>query len=117
MNFPKMAGKRLECTPNQAHFIPKDRIIPVARHLVETLPIMVLISVFLPRAMNPIPGMWIGGFTEWHFGETFFLKLKEFRRVTTRYDKRADRFLAFVHLACIRILLPAYFIPFFPPSG
>ncbi|MBQ6960291.1 MAG: iron-containing alcohol dehydrogenase [Clostridia bacterium] len=37
--------------------------------------------------------------------ETFFLKLKEFRRVATRYDKLADRFLAFVHLACIRILL------------
>ena len=37
--------------------------------------------------------------------ETFFLKLKEFRRVATRFDKLASRFLAFVHLACIRILL------------
>lgn len=37
--------------------------------------------------------------------EVFFLKLKEFRRVATRYDKLARRFLAFVHLACIRILL------------
>ena len=34
-----------------------------------------------------------------------FLKLKEFRRVAIRYDKLASRFLAFVHLACIRILL------------
>ncbi|MBQ3424729.1 MAG: transposase, partial [Parasporobacterium sp.] len=33
------------------------------------------------------------------------LKLKEFRRVATRFDKLASRFLAFVHLACIRILL------------
>ena len=33
------------------------------------------------------------------------MKLKEFRRVATRYDKLADRFLAFVHLACIRILV------------
>ena len=33
--------------------------------------------------------------------ETFFLKLKEFRRVATRYDKRADRSLAFVHLGCM----------------
>ena len=47
-------------------------------------------------------------YKERHLVETFFLKLKEFRRVATRYDKRADRFLAFVHLACIRILL-AYF--------
>ncbi len=44
-------------------------------------------------------------YKERHLVETFFLKLKEFRRVATRYDKLADRFLAFVHLACIRILL------------
>ena len=44
-------------------------------------------------------------YKERHLVETFFLKLKEFRRVATRYDKLADHFLAFVHLACIRILL------------
>lgn len=37
--------------------------------------------------------------------ECFFQKLKCFRRVATRYDKPADSFLAFVHLACISILL------------
>lgn len=37
--------------------------------------------------------------------EMFFLKLKEFRRVATRFDKLARRFLGFVHLACIHILL------------
>ena len=36
---------------------------------------------------------------------TFFFKLKEFRRVATHFDKLVSRFLAFVHLACIRILL------------
>lgn len=44
-------------------------------------------------------------YKERHLVETFFLKLKEFRRVATRYDKLASRFLSFVHLACIRILL------------
>ena len=44
-------------------------------------------------------------YKERHLVEVFFLKLKEFRRVATRYDKLASRFLAFVHLACIRILL------------
>ena len=44
-------------------------------------------------------------YKERHLVETFFLKLKEFRRVATRYDKPATRFLSFVHLACIRILL------------
>ena len=59
-----------------------------------------------PKSNDPDP--W---YVDWylykerHLVETFFLKLKEFRRVATRYDKCAVRFLAFVHLACIRILL------------
>ena len=44
-------------------------------------------------------------YKERHLVEKFFLKLKEFRRVAIRYDKLASRFLAFVYLACIRILL------------
>ena len=44
-------------------------------------------------------------YKERHLVERFFLKLKEFRRVAIRYEKLASRFLAFVHLACIRILL------------
>ena len=35
--------------------------------------------------------------------ERFFSKLKHFRAVATRYDKRADSFLASVQLASIRI--------------
>ena len=59
-----------------------------------------------PRDNEPDPWFvdwWL--YKERHLVETFFLKLKEFRRVATRYDKLAPRFLAFVHLACIRILL------------
>jgi len=37
--------------------------------------------------------------------ERFFNKLKHFRAVATRYDKRDDNFLASVHLAAIRICL------------
>ena len=37
--------------------------------------------------------------------ERFFMRLKENRRIATRYDKRADRFLAFVHFASILIWL------------
>jgi transposase len=39
--------------------------------------------------------------------ERFFNKLKHFRAVATRYDKRADNFLASVQLASIRIWLRA----------
>lgn len=44
-------------------------------------------------------------YKERHLVECFFLKLKQFRRVATRYDKLASSFLAFVHLAAISILL------------
>ena len=37
--------------------------------------------------------------------ERFFGKIKEFRRVTTRYDKTARNFLSAVHLAASRFLL------------
>lgn len=37
--------------------------------------------------------------------ERFFNKLKNARRVATRYDKTADSFLAFVQLASIKIWL------------
>lgn len=37
--------------------------------------------------------------------ERFFNKLKNARRVATRYDKTADSFLAFIHIASIKIWL------------
>jgi len=37
--------------------------------------------------------------------ERFFNKLKHFRAVATRYDKRADNFLASIQLASLRIWL------------
>lgn len=44
-------------------------------------------------------------YKERHLVECFFQKLKLFRRVATRYDKLARRFLTFVQLACIFIWL------------
>jgi transposase len=40
--------------------------------------------------------------------ERFFSKLKHFRAVATRYDKRDDNFLASVQLASLRIWLRSY---------
>ncbi len=40
--------------------------------------------------------------------ERFFNKLKHFRAIATRYDKRDDNFLASVQLASIRIWLRSY---------
>jgi transposase len=39
--------------------------------------------------------------------ERFFNKIKQCRRVATRYDKRAANYLAFIKLASIRIWLRA----------
>ena len=40
-----------------------------------------------------------------HLVECFFYKLKQFRRIATRYDKLASSFFAFIHIAAIAILL------------
>lgn len=40
--------------------------------------------------------------------ERFFNKIKQCRRVATRYDKLAANYLAFVKLACIRLWLNVY---------
>lgn len=37
--------------------------------------------------------------------ERFFSKLKQFRRIATRYEKRSDNFLAMCQLASARILM------------
>ena len=40
--------------------------------------------------------------------ERYFNKLKHFRAVATRYDKRDDNYLASIQLASIRIWLLSY---------
>lgn len=37
--------------------------------------------------------------------ECFFSRIKQFRRIATRYDKLAASFLSFVHLACAFVCL------------
>lgn len=44
-------------------------------------------------------------YKERHLVEKFFLKLKAYRRIATRYDKSAGSFLGFVVLASIMIWL------------
>ncbi len=47
-------------------------------------------------------------YKERNFVERFFNKIKHFRAVATRYDKRDDNFLASVQLASLRIWLRSY---------
>ena len=39
--------------------------------------------------------------------ERFFNRLKQFRGIATRYDRRPDNFLAAIKLACVRLWLAA----------
>ena len=47
-------------------------------------------------------------YRERNFVERFFSKLKHFRAIATRYDKRDDNYLASVKLASLRIWLRHY---------
>ena len=40
--------------------------------------------------------------------ERFFQRLKNFRRIATRYDKLPSSFLSFVHIAAISIIVPKF---------
>jgi len=59
-----------------------------------------------PKENNPDPWPcdWYL-YKERHLVECFFQKLKWFRRIATRYDKKDLSFLAFIYLASIAILL------------
>ena len=37
-----------------------------------------------------------------------FNRLKQFRRIATRYDKTAKSFLAFLNIAAVRLWLPSF---------
>jgi len=40
--------------------------------------------------------------------ERFFQRLKNFRRVATRYDKLPSSFLSFIHIAAVSIIIPKF---------
>jgi len=46
---------------------------------------------------------WV--YKERHLIECFWEKIKQFRRVATRYDKLAETFLGFTYIASILVLL------------
>ena len=58
------------------------------------------------RIRHPVFSRWV--YRQRNAVERFFNKIKHFRAVATRYDKRDDNFLASVQLASIRIWLRSY---------
>ena len=61
----------------------------------------------MPNRIKTFPfSKWI--YRQSNAVERFFNKLKHFRAIATRYDKRDDNFLASIQLASIRIWLRTY---------
>ena len=58
------------------------------------------------RLKPPVFSRWL--YRQRNAVERFFNKLKHFRAVATRYDKRDDNFLASIKLASLRIWLRSY---------
>jgi transposase len=64
--------------------------------------------------IKPMPGrrktlLFSGWVYRWrNLVERFFSKVKHFRAIATRYDKRDDNFLAGIKLAAVRIWLRTY---------
>lgn len=56
------------------------------------------------NSLNPWHCDW-WRYKERHLVECFFQKIKWFRRVSSRYEKHDDSFLAFIYLASIAILV------------
>jgi len=74
--------------------------------LVETIEASGVLANIPPRSnrKNKRPVDW-HRYRARHLVECFFNRLKQFRRIATRYDKLASRFNAFLHLACAYVWL------------
>ena len=84
--------------------IPFDKEQYKERHLVECF--FQAIACIKPRCNRKVDIPFDKEqYKERHLVECFFQKLKRYRRIATRYDKLAVRFLAFIHVACILIWL------------
>ncbi|WKW50547.1 IS5 family transposase [Rhodomicrobium lacus] len=76
------------------------------RHALEQRGAWGNIRLMPNRKKRPAFSAWL--YRQRNAVERFFNKLKHFRAVATRYDKRDDNFLASVQLASVRIWLRSY---------
>jgi transposase len=76
------------------------------RHALEQRGAWANIRLMPNRKRRPAFSAWL--YRQRNAVERFFNKLKHFRAVATRYDKRDDNFLASVKLASVRIWLRSY---------
>nr|WP_252507337.1 transposase [Zymomonas mobilis] len=75
----------------------------------EKLPFRGILPVIPPRSnrKKPIPYN-LQHDKDHHCIERMFNKLKPSRRIATRYDKTRKSFLAFLHIAAVKLWLPSF---------
>ena len=95
---PLLAGLPLEVVIGDKGYDARDVVAAVERRGDE--------AVIPSRANATVPREtdW-SRYTDRNLVERFWSRAKQYRRVATRYEKKAQNFLAFVHLASIMILL------------
>ena len=108
-------------TPGQAHdlegsdaFLPlmqanallADKAFDADERVIQPLLAAGKTPVIPPKSQRKVPRDYDRELYEArHLIENFFCKLKQFRAIATRYDKRAVNFLAGIYAASILILL------------
>ncbi len=77
-----------------------------ADYVIEASQAMGAVAVIPPKSNRKIQRDYDRDlYKERNLIERMFNKLKQFRRIATRYDKRASSFLSFIHLAATLIWL------------
>jgi transposase len=90
----------------QADVLLADKAYDADERVIEPLKAAGKAAVIPPRANRKVQRTYDEDlYKERHLIENFFLRLKQFRAIATRYDKRAVNFLAGVYLASTLILL------------
>lgn len=108
-------------TPGQAHDLAgADALLPLVvadiviadkafdadARVIEPLAAANKIAVIPPKSNRTTPRQYDKElYKARHLIDNFFCKLKQFRAIATRYDKRARNFLAAIYLASIAIWL------------
>ena len=78
-------------------------VLSLIEHMVAKKSVNTLYTCVIPPKCNTKMDWHL--YKQRHLVECFFHKLKQFRRIATRYDKLAYFFFAFIHIAAIAILL------------
>ena len=90
----------------EADMLIADKAFDADKRVLEPLAVAGKSAVIPPKANRTVQRDYDRDlYKTRHLIENFFAKLKQFRAITTRYDKTARNFLAGIHLAAATIWL------------